>query len=272
VIPICIKVIFPNWVKTVVTEASLTLLNSTISATINPFTLKLSTQTRLNLDTSIPVRLATAPLTIQFNGGDVATGIFPQIDIPAHSSVDFSISGLNILQTLATGELVVNLIQSNSIVPVQIITNPTMIILGGLSYPTSFNKTLLLLGLYKFFQANYVTVSQPTTTHGLTVQIHFSTYNPFPYSFVITNLKLSIEMTNGTILGNCNEKVQFSIGTVTSNQFSLNMNMNMTNIIYNMKMINLLGQLSFHGNFLNGTGGVSGNKIINQENVPVRRL
>jgi len=265
-VPVCIKVIFPYWINTVVEDSSLTLLNSTIS-----IQLQLSTQIRLNIDTPVPVKLSTAPLKIQFNQNDVATGMLPEIDIsPEDSSVDFEISGLKILQTLATSELVVDLVQSNTMVPVQIIFNPNIIILGGLTYPTSFNKTLQLPGLYKFFQANYVTISAPNN-HDLKLQIHFSSDNPFPYSFVITNLKLSIYLNNGTYIGKCDEQVKFSIGTVTSNQFSLNINMNVMNMnMTAMKEVKLLGQVSFYGNFSNGAG-VSGNKTIHQENIPVLR-
>jgi len=267
-IPLCIKVIFPNILNRVIEEASLSLINSTISATIKPLSLKLSTLTRLKINSPVLFILTSVPLTIQYHGKDVANGQLPQIEVPVGKAVDFSINGLNILQKGVIGDLVAKLIQSNSKVPVEIIANPTMIFMG-ISYPTNINKTLQLPGLHKFFKADYLLIRQ-SSSHGLIINIHYSSDNPFPYPFMITNLKLSIDY-NGTSIGTWDKKVEFSIETATSNQFYFNMSiMNIVKII-RWNKVNILSEVSFNnGNYSTDGIWVSGNKTIYQENVPIK--
>lgn len=112
----------------VVNQASVSLVNSSISASLHPPQLMLSTVNRLNIDAPLPVVSQPSNLTIEFNGGLVASGTQPLINIPAHSSVEFALGGLNVHFTDATLQLIKAFITTANF-SVQVISNPTVVIL-----------------------------------------------------------------------------------------------------------------------------------------------
>jgi len=210
-----------------------------------------------------------ATLTIQFNGGIVATGTQPQLNLPAHSNVDFTINGLNVMIDGATGDLVVALI-SNPTVNVQVVSNPTIIVLGSLKYPVNFNKTLTLPGLKQFLTNSVMTISiDPNNVY--TASVSGSSDNPFPYRFVFTYANFEV-YANNTGIGTCNEQMSAPIDPgSTTNQLSFSVDIDPNKIQQGITEVDIRGYVSYVGYHpLNETAFIHGTRLLNDMNVPVR--
>jgi hypothetical protein len=260
-------VIFPAILEDMVSKADVTIINSTISVSLDPPALLLETYNRLNVDSPVTATVSSSELSIYYMGGMVATGTQPQIDIPVHQPVEFKMSGLTIIFSNTTLDLIMALISSPT-VPVHVISHPTVHVLGS-DFPIKMDKIFNIPGTQQqFFKTNSINLFKGPENIYTAKAITTSTSNPFPFKFMISNVYLGIHK-GSKLLGTYNEKTTLEIPTKSSNDYELLMDTKLINIEVGITQVDIKGNISlvvYNSNNQVDVGIIQ----IQEENVPLK--
>jgi len=191
--------VIPAMIKNIMDKATLTIISSTpVKATIDPVSVTIATEGRLDIDTPIVVVTKQANVTLFFKGELVAKGTQPLLTINPHSSATIMIDDFDTSEARAL--TLVHLVTAILAGPVflQVVSSPIAIILG-LEYQTNLNKTVQLppIPLSSLLVVNNMQMSKTNTS--VVLSCVSTSVIPLPWEYILTQFSFHVSYQNQSL-------------------------------------------------------------------------